>query len=65
MDAFIPLYVPGAVVRCGHAGVVSRPLLRLLGVPDGLSGDAEGPRHRGLGLPALAQQPDGGGLIGG
>ena len=41
------------------------PLLLLLGAPDGLAGDAEGPCHRGLGLAAPAQQPDGGGLVGG
>ena len=39
--------------------------IRLLGEPDGLAGDAEGPRHCGLGLAALAQQADGGGLVGG
>ena len=39
------------------------PLLWLLGAPDGLAGDAEGPRHCGLGLPVAAQQPDGSGLI--
>ena len=45
------------------AAEASGPLLRLLGAPDGLSGDAEGPRHHGLGLPVAAQQPDGGGLV--
>ena len=40
------------------------PLFRLLSTPDGLAGDAKGPRHCGLGLPAAAQQPDGGGLLG-
>ena len=46
-----------------RAGTAPGPLLRLLGAPDGLAGDAEGPRHRGLGLPVAAQQADGGGLI--
>ncbi len=32
------------------------PLLRLLGAPDGLPGDAEGPCHRGLGLPVAERQ---------
>ena len=44
---------------------VPRPLLRPLGARDGLAGDAEGPRHCGLGLPVAAQQADGGGLFGG
>ena len=41
------------------------PLIRLLSAPDGLAGDAKGPRHCGLGLPTAAQQPGGGGLLGG
>ena len=40
-------------------------LLLPLGAPDCLAGDAKCPRRRGLGAPAAAQQPDGGGLVGG
>ena len=45
--------------------MASWPPLRLLGAPDGLAGDAKRPRHCGLGAPVAAQQPDGGGLVGG
>ena len=39
-------------------------LLRLLSAPDGLAGDAKGPRHCGLGLPTATQQPGGSSLLG-
>ena len=45
----------GSLLPLKDASVPSVSLLLLLGAPDGLAGDAEGPRHRGLGLPALAQ----------
>ena len=72
--ACLPIPAPGGTtpvldVAAEQAGQgyteASGPLLRLLGAPDGLAGDAKRPRHRGLGAPVAAQRPDGGGLVGG